>query len=273
MELKKLGIKNLLLAAVICIILAFGSCLQTTFLSHKAYASPPSSVVGNVVWGNMKSETWSGRTFTYMAGADVSSSLGVSPLAYIKASEVVPPDNIGVRPELYNSAGMLVVSIGATYFNSYSTDEFWAGLKYVKSLGQSYYAAGSTVGMGNSYYHYFYCSYTPLVSLNDDSNIETKMYDVNGQGLTFGSLLSSEYMGVAPDLVSVVATNGTEGYIYFEDMEATDSAQVAQLISSDIDSYSYSVPTRTATVYANDGLTVVGEFEFGGEMVSSAPIS
>ncbi len=80
---------------------------------------------------------------------------------------------------------------------------------------------------------------------------------VNSNGQTYGSLLNSTSSASDPELVQVIATNGKTGYVYSSQLNppapASPSAAIAQ---EEANTAGLFIP-----VYAQDGTTVIGQFE------------
>lgn len=98
-------------------------------------------------------------------------------------------------------------------------------------------------------------------------------YPVNEQGQTYGSsalayeqipegILASEAIEYLPDLVSVVNSDGTEGYVLREDFHPSTptSPEEAILMQNDGAFDEEEVP-----LYASDGKTVLGTFTTGSD--------
>jgi hypothetical protein len=79
----------------------------------------------------------------------------------------------------------------------------------------------------------------------------------NASGQTYGSSLDSTSSATDPVLAQVIATNGEQGYVYSSQLNpappASPSAAVAQQQANTGGQY---IP-----VYAQDGTTVIGQFE------------
>lgn len=71
-------------------------------------------------------------------------------------------------------------------------------------------------------------------------------YSVNSSNQTYGSMVSANSVGYEPDLVSAVAANGKSGYVV--------NGQWADT--------SFSEEITSIPVYAEDGETQIGVFEF-----------
>lgn len=79
-------------------------------------------------------------------------------------------------------------------------------------------------------------------------------YAINGVGQSYGSLAEADNYSEMPDLISGVATNGKEGYVYREELAAAENAAFSEETTS----------STFVTVYAEDGKTPIGEFEVSG---------
>lgn len=85
----------------------------------------------------------------------------------------------------------------------------------------------------------------------------TSSWPTNANGQTFGSLLNSTSSATDPDLVQVIATNGETGYVYSSQLNpAAPSSPAAALAQQ-----AASTSARYIPVYAQNGTTVIGQFE------------
>ena len=84
---------------------------------------------------------------------------------------------------------------------------------------------------------------------------------VNESGQTYGVLNERG----APDLISVIATNGREGYVHRADLENADGTTAAQSFDSPEDALRWQEQNAGVVhripVYESDGTTRIGEFE------------
>lgn len=78
----------------------------------------------------------------------------------------------------------------------------------------------------------------------------------NTNGQTIGTIVDMS-QGRTPDLVLVVATNGTQGYVRSSDMDT--ARPPAGRPAPD----GWTAPAKLVPVYTKDGLTIVGEFKIG----------
>ena len=80
-------------------------------------------------------------------------------------------------------------------------------------------------------------------------------WGINAAGQTYGA----ENCAGTPTLVGVEASNGVEGYVYSADLTSWEPANPEEAALGNPNPGECSVP-----VYASDGVTVLGEFVFGG---------
>lgn len=185
----------------------------------------------------------------------------------VNAGTSMPAGNLGASVYTLRN-GSVISNYGPAYSNSYtSTFSAYAGIDKVgtssfRAYGNIYIYNSST----GSYYAYNVptsptISGTAPRSILEDAFIAASEYAINENGMEYGSVLTAEYTGHNPDLVSVVATNGIEGYAYeselfIEPTTLEDAIAVSQEMHS-----------KTVPVYESDGTTVVGEFVtyYGGD--------
>lgn len=95
-------------------------------------------------------------------------------------------------------------------------------------------------------------------------------YATNHNGQTYGSASAAGSVEEEPDLIRVVATNGKEGYALKVDLDLASGHTAATEFKSPDEALRWQetagASDQTVPVYANDGKTVIGEFEiFGSE--------
>jgi len=90
-------------------------------------------------------------------------------------------------------------------------------------------------------------------------------YEVNQDGLTFGSAAKAISPETEPDLISVVASNGREGYVLKAELDAANG-QTAWTAAKTDEERVKSVDERAKlgivqiAVYESDGRTLIGTF-------------
>ncbi|WP_143412146.1 hypothetical protein [Arabiibacter massiliensis] len=121
------------------------------------------------------------------------------------------------------------------------------------SASGTYYAAGDVWGNTSGG---FYVPATPSQYYRMPiPSLAVTEYELNENGLEYGSLLSKKSVGHIPDLIKAVATNEEQGYIYKADWLALGSNDFEAMVDAAQDpGYRY-IP-----VYDIDGTTVLGEF-------------
>jgi len=91
-------------------------------------------------------------------------------------------------------------------------------------------------------------------------------YDVNENGLTYGSAVFAVSPDTEPDLISAIGIDGTEGYVYSvdlqEDLPKTPEEAVikTKALKENVQQVNGSVIVKTIPLYDIDGKTVIGEF-------------
>lgn len=84
-----------------------------------------------------------------------------------------------------------------------------------------------------------------------------KTYSVNELGLTYGSSAFAGSPEGEPDLILVLATNGSVGYAYKSDLDGEMPSS-----PEEAERWHLTQPSsRMVPVYEADGVTVIGEFE------------
>ena len=96
------------------------------------------------------------------------------------------------------------------------------------------------------------------------------IFPINEDGLTYGSDLGIEDPKNAPDLISVIATNGKEGYAYkaeideqlsYKELEALSEAKIEKFKEAmEKDPSVKAIVWQRVPVYEKDGKTVIGEY-------------
>ena len=87
---------------------------------------------------------------------------------------------------------------------------------------------------------------------------ERTAYGVNAKGDTYG-VMGSDF--TEPDLVSAIATNGREGYVYAKELEGPTPSSPAEALRWQEE---HTGEVTRIPVYLSDGETVIGEFQIGG---------
>lgn len=91
-------------------------------------------------------------------------------------------------------------------------------------------------------------------------------FPIAKNGMTYGTIPQSEITGEYPDLVSVVATNGSSGWVKLEDFEPirylVKSGTSTEELNAYIDSIMYTNEARLIPVYDLD-MNIIGEFSCG----------
>ena len=197
------------------------------------------------------------------------SSATVEAVAYVNAETNVPTGYMGANARLYNSSGSLVKSSGTTYNTSsisgifvYSPRTSTSGQYYAQNTGSFYNGNGYTAYTGYK---------SPVQTLSSSSAksastartekvLEDLMsmneYDVNENGETYGSAISANTIGVEPDLIAAVGTNGVNGYVKAEEL-TPEVATIEEALALMGENGS----VRTISLYDVDGTTILDQFD------------
>lgn len=239
----KFKITKLLTTALIAIFVTV-SCFNVSAFAAVAY-SPEKNV------------TVYGTSYTYYSGVETDSTKTYGK-GMVKTANSVPTGYIGINARLYNDSGTLVSDSGIIYNEialiqmSRSTMTTTTGTYYAQSQMHFY--------NGNGYSKYT-SNATPRVQRSLVQLPLNKPYEVNENGLTYGSDFYAESLKDNPDLIRVIGMNGVEGYVYSKDinLELNTLEQVLDYINSGQSNY-------TVPVYKENGSTVVDTFEINSEI-------
>ena len=197
------------------------------------------------------------------------SSATVEAVAYVDADTNVPTGYMGANARLYNSSGSLVKSSGTTY-NTSSISGFFVYSPRTSTSGQYYAQNTGSFYNGNGYAPYTgYKSPIQTLSSSSSKSVSTAgaekvledlmsraEYDVNENGETYGSAISANTIGVEPDLIAAVGTNGVNGYIKAEELTPEVSTIKEALVLMGENG-----SVRTISLYDVDGTTILDQFD------------
>lgn len=100
-------------------------------------------------------------------------------------------------------------------------------------------------------------------------NTEITDWAVNGEGDTYGAQNETG----SPDMIAVIATNGTTGYVYRTELEDADGTAAIKTFKSPAEALAWQEARKgkntSIPVYDSTGKTVVGEFIISSAAVSS----
>lgn len=82
-------------------------------------------------------------------------------------------------------------------------------------------------------------------------------WPTNANGQTYGSIENATSSTTDPDLVQAIATNGQTGYVYSSQLNPPGPSSPAQALAQQ----AAQTTPRYISVYAQDGTTVIGQFE------------
>lgn len=241
--MKKVKEFKLITASLFAVILMF------SYFSMNAFAASASST--------KKSVTINGVSYSYWSTVETNSlqTTGFGVISTVSGNNV-PTGYMGVESNLYNSAGTSVDG-GAFYYNSIPAAGIKDGSAITNKSGTYYSKARMQFYNGNGYSTYTsYASPNVQFSLASIPVIPDKAYEVNENGLSYGSDFYSESQEDSPDLIRVIGKNGIEGYVYSKNINLNFNNLSEVLDHINTGQSNYTIP-----VYKVDGTTVVDTFE------------
>lgn len=206
------------------------------------------------------SSSWQYKTvngYSYMYRSSIwnryfTSGNTIEAVAEVKTSNGnnAPAGYMGAQARLYTSSGSLMYA-SSTVYNSSAVINIYAYSSRTTSSGYFYSQTRASFYNGNGY-----TTYTANKSPNAavPKSIAKEDYEINNNNETYGSGLLAESLGVDPDLIAAVGTNGQEGYVRSEDL-----APVPTSPSEAVKESSKAFITQTIPVYNLLG-EVIGEF-------------
>lgn len=201
-----------------------------------------------------QSVTVYGYTYTY-ASHVVNDSIETWGYGSVMLSSAnAPTGYFGINARLYNSSGTIVKSSGMTY-NDKPLGGRYVNTGFTSKKGTYYVQSLMSFYNGNGYSTYT-CNASPRIQRSLVPMAPEKAYEVNENGLTYGSDFYAESLEDSPDLVRVIGKNGVEGYVYSKDinLELNTLDDVLDYINS-------GQPEFTVPVYAEDGIEILDNFE------------
>lgn len=95
------------------------------------------------------------------------------------------------------------------------------------------------------------------------------VWPTNANGQTYGSLQDSTSSATDPHLIQAIATNGKTGYVYASQLNAAGPASPAQALARQ----AATTTPQYIPVYAQDGTTVIGQFEVSEPNADTRPLT
>ena len=81
-------------------------------------------------------------------------------------------------------------------------------------------------------------------------------YEVNANGMTYGSGLHATAPGTEPDLIEAIGVGGIHGYVRSADLIPAEPANPSDAVQQQLGG----IPGRFVPLYAVDGVTQIGVF-------------
>ncbi len=95
-------------------------------------------------------------------------------------------------------------------------------------------------------------------------------YEVNANGMTYGSGLDATSPGTEPDLIEAIGVGGIHGYVRSADLIPAEPTNPSDAVLQQVDA-----PGRVIPLYAVDGVTEIGVFQLSapeqGEVTAPLP--
>lgn len=229
---------------------------------------------GSTVYGAKTGYTVDGIAYeNQSAGAVTTGPSGITTLVTAN-NQKVAAGWMGVLPRLYESNGNLCKQPSAWSYN----DEVEAGVGNLIawSCGSgAYFGWGVSESWNGSGYtevntarspNFNYSAAAVIQSTNSVSEATvhgTYPWKRNAAGQSFGSAADAPTLADEPDLIMVVASNGKSGYAYRDQLTPQSAANPAAAVAEQRARQAAGAHAAKAIpVYAEDGVTVIGEFEF-----------
>lgn len=179
----------------------------------------------------------------------------------------VPTGYMGAAAQLFNASNGGLCQSSVAYYNTSPASTLSVGSgRYIGPSG--FYSMGIVRYYNGSSYNNYLTQATSTVYL--DSSLKATLtapapqLEENADGLTLGSAYVAEVTGNMPDLVSVITTDGQLGYAYAQDLQFDTPANPQEALALNAEAASNpSIP-----VYAQDGTTIIGTFQFTTEILS-----
>lgn len=197
-----------------------------------------------------------GHTYKYSSVIERwnSSQLAARTYVGVTSGKSVPIGYIGTKAKLYSTSGVLVASAGW----SYNTVACWghSAPVYHKTSETPKYTYYYSKGQIQLYNGSGYTTYNCYASPNMSSTVSSNIISVqrNSDGEIFGSEIFLNSIGVEPDLILALGTNGIEGYVRSADLDRE------YVPKNPTDALMHQEQAHEIPLYAEDGKSVLGSF-------------
>lgn len=193
-----------------------GAMVSAAVLSGCGSMLGPSEAMANTAYGSQISFAAGGKTYYGKAMVGNGDGSRATGYAIASASSAVGVGQIGALARLYDFNGRFKTSREA--YNSASGTNLTVSTDAISTTsGTYYYANGILYGWNRSGYTAADIPRTPNVG-RFLMPFVVDNYPVTSRGLAYGSLLSAEFVGEEPDLVSAVSESGVEGFVRLSDL-------------------------------------------------------
>ncbi len=174
----------------------------------------------------------------------------------------VPIGYMGVLARAYTEDGSFVKQSRWTY-NATSSISCGVHLEFKGSeyADKYYYSKGQVKFYnGDGYSKVYTCNATPNMKMKSASGNDMIPTEIqkNESGEIYGSEIFLNLIGIQPDLILAVGTNGETGYVKASDLDMDEATTPEEAIEQMNNYVSYIIP-----LYESDGTTVIGGFLVG----------
>lgn len=211
------------------------------------------------VYGPTHTQSVNGVTYTTQAEIGTGDGSVINGYGLVNASRTVSAGTMGATISVYAYTTQLIAQ--NTAYNSYDMQYFIAYTSGASRGFSIFYGKGTGYAWNGSGYTDIPIRYTPNAATRSVEAFAVSSYPVNESGMTYGSGLSTEYVGMEPDLVAAIGNGGVDGYVKSADLEIPVPSSPEEAVSL----YG-ATGVKTIPVYDLDGTTIVDQFdiELGG---------
>lgn len=165
--------------------------------------------------------------------------------------------------KLYSSNGVLVAGTSWSYITI--PHKYYLTSGNFPTESGYYYSRGQVAIYNGDTYDYPSCYATPNYSPLSAYQSGTIAVQKNSANEIYGSELFLNQIDIQPDLILAKGTDGTIGYVRYEDLDDRAMSLTEAIEKMKCNS------TRMIPLYESDGVTIIGEFMVSVGLTDSAP--
>jgi len=234
---------------VLVLSIVFALSLSVTALAASANGRTKTTQLG--------SRTYSGYNNIVINGNDVVAGTSVNCNVSCTAGQLT------VKPIIQNASGSVMRSV--TVSNTSTTSGLYATTgsgQFTPDAG-TYYSGGHPCvyndASGNNSWLTYYASPSLTVGSRSLSEVNLAASGINEKGQSYGTINHMTDSKNYPDLIRAVGIDGTEGYVYANELFLYDSMMVSEKSAEFMSNKEY-IQGRLINLYATDGVTIVGQY-------------